>query len=383
MNNARPCVLAACAAAFLQFGCELAPTAPVSFDSSADVSIAAVTPQQALGRLLFFDKNLSLNNNQSCATCHDPKWGFTGPDPMINAHGAVYEGSIAGAFGDRKPPSSAYAGESPILYFDGTGWVGGSFWDGRATGWTLGDPLAEQAKGPFLNPMEQALPDMATLVALVAASTYADTFDAVCPDSDTPERYNCIGRAIAAYERSAESSAFSSKFDASLKGKARLTGQEQLGYNLFLNKAKCALCHPAPLFTDYTYDNLGMPSNPENPAYVADPSFRDPGLGGFLRAAGYSEDVWGIELGKFKVPTLRNVDRRLSKSSIKAYGHNGYFKSLKEIVHFYNTRDVGSWPIPETLANMNDTELGNLGLTVAEESAIVAFLKTLSDGYVK
>ena len=66
--------------------------------------------------------------------------------------GAVYEGAVPGRFGNRKPPASAYAGDSPILHYDGTKWVGGMFWDGRATGWTLGDPLAEQALGPFLNP---------------------------------------------------------------------------------------------------------------------------------------------------------------------------------------------------------------------------------------
>ncbi len=117
-----------------------------------------LTDQERLGEALFFDENLSLNGNQSCATCHAPEVGWTGPHADINAHGAVYEGSIPGAFGNRKPPASAYAGDSPVLHQDADGlWVGGMFWDGRATGWTLGDPLAEQAQGPFLNPKEQAL----------------------------------------------------------------------------------------------------------------------------------------------------------------------------------------------------------------------------------
>jgi cytochrome c peroxidase len=81
------------------------------------------------------------------------------------------------------------------------------------------------------------------------------------------------------------------------------------------------------------------------------------------------------------VPTLRNVDRRPTESTVKAFAHNGYFKSLEEIVHFYNARDVGSWPAPEVPANVNTTELGNLGLTAGEEADIVAFLKTLTDGY--
>ena len=117
-----------------------------------------LTPIEQLGKNLFFDKNLSLNQNQSCASCHDPEAGWTGPKSSVNAAGSVYEGSIPGAFGDRKPPSSAYGSFSPILHVDKTGtFIGGMFWDGRATGERLGSPLAEQAQGPFLNPMEQAL----------------------------------------------------------------------------------------------------------------------------------------------------------------------------------------------------------------------------------
>ena len=345
---------------------------------------STLTPRQELGKYLFFDKNLSLNNNQSCAACHAPEVGWTGPDQAINAAGAVYEGSIPGAFGDRKPPAAAYAGDSPILYYDGTKWVGGMFWDGRATGWMLGDPLAEQAKGPFLNPKEQAVPDAATLVAKVQASSYADLFLEQCPGTDTGELYNCIGRAIAAYERSSEVSKFTSKYDYWLKGQARLTGQEQWGLALFRGKGKCAACHVEPLFTDFTYDNLGVPKNPLNPATLADPTFADPGLGGFLKnGAGFPEDVYQSEWGKHKVPTLRNVALAPTRNFIKAYSHNGYFKSLGEIVHFYNTRDVpgAGWPAPEVAENINTTELGNLGLNRGEELAIVAFLKTLSDGY--
>ncbi len=354
---------------------------------------AALTDQEQLGKALFFDPNLSLNNNQSCATCHAPAAGWVGADSVINLRGGVYEGSIPGAFGDRKPPSAAYGGDSPILYYDEAEgmWVGGMFWDGRATGWTLGDPLAEQAKGPFLNPKEQAIPDAAKLCLKVASSSYAADFDVVwgagALDCSTPELvsavYDDIGRSIAAYERSSEVSAFTSKFDYYLKGQAKLTGQERWGLELFNGKAMCSACHvsegSAPLFTDFTYDNLGIPKNPENPATIADPTWADPGLGGFLKNAAISG--WEGELGKHKVPTLRNVDLRPTKKTVKAYGHNAYFKSLEEIVHFYNTRDVSNWPAPEVSENVNDTELGNLGLTIGEEKAIVAFLKTLSDGY--
>ena len=204
-----------------------------------------------------------------------------------------------------------------------------------------------------------------------------------CPGTDTTELYNCIGRAIAAYERSSEVSPFTSKYDYWLKGQARLTGQELRGLELFNGKAMCSACHtsegPRPLFTDFTYDNLGIPKNPENPATIANPTWADPGLGGFLKSIG--ED-YEAELGKHKVPTLRNVDKQPSKGFVKAFGHNGYFKSLEEIVRFYNTRDVAMWPAPEVPDTVNTEELGNLGLNRGEENAIVAFLRTLSDGYI-
>jgi cytochrome c peroxidase len=354
----------------------------------AGTAWGALTSQQELGKKLFFDTNLSDPAGQSCAVCHDPAWGWTGPDQTINKAGAVYEGAVAGRFGNRKPPAAAYAGESPILYSDGVAWVGGMFWDGRATGWTLGDPLAEQAQGPFLNPLEQNNASPQVVIDKVLASSYKNLFLQVCTDPAT--YYEGIGRAIAAYERSSEVSQFTSKYDYWLKGQAKLTGQEQLGLGLFNGKAKCANCHTAPLFTDFTYDNLGIPKNPDNPFYdepewnPAGDDWVDTGLGGFLKATGYPETDWGPAWGTQKVPTLRNVDLRPSKMFVKAYGHNGYFKSLEEIVHFYNTRDVAGagWPASEVTVNINTTEMGNLGLNKGEELAVVAFLGTLSDGYV-
>ena len=347
-----------------------------------------LTPNEELGKKLFFDTNLSTPPGLACAGCHGPEVGYTGPDAAINAAGAVYEGAVAGRFGNRKPPSAAYAGDSPILHFDGTKWVGGMFWDGRATGWTLGDPLAEQAQGPFLNPLEQNNASAQVVIDKVLASNYKHLFLQVCTDSN--KYYECIGRAIAAYERSAEVSQFTSKYDYWLKGQAKLTVQEARGLALFSGKAKCANCHVPPNFTDFTYDNLGVPRNPLNPFYT-EPIYNshgynwvDTGLGGFLKTAGYSEIVYMAEWGKHKVPTLRNVDLRPTRKFVKAYSHNGYFKSLEEIVHFYNTRDVlgAGWLPPEVGDNMNTAEMGNLGLNHGEELAIVAFLETLSDGYM-
>jgi len=344
-----------------------------------------LTPQEKLGKHLFFDKNLSTPSGLSCAGCHGAEVGYTGPDQAINAGGAVYEGAVHGRFGNRKPPTAAYAGDSPILSYNGGKWVGGMFWDGRATGRTLGDPLAEQAQGPFLNPLEQNNASAQIVIDKILKSRYEDLFLQVCNDQST--EYNCIGRSIAAYERSKEVSQFTSKYDYWRQGKAKLTGQEQRGLELFNGKANCANCHVAPLFTDFTYDNLGIPKNPKNPFYK-EPDWNpngkkwvDTGLGGFLKASG--DDNYSLEWGKQKVPTLRNVDKRPFKQFVKAYGHNGYFKSLEEIVHFYNTRDIpdAGWPAPEVAANMNTTEVGNLGLNHGDERAIVAFLKTLSDGY--
>jgi cytochrome c peroxidase len=367
-------------------------------------------PKEALGKSIFNDKNLSINGNQSCAACHDPNAGWTGPNTDINTHGSVYEGSIPGAFGDRKPPSSAYATQSPVLHVDKKElFVGGNFWDGRATGERLGNPAADQAQGPFLNPKEQALPDPAEVVRRVCDATYSDLFKEIwgtdiCDPSNVAKAYDSIAYSIAAFEASPEVNAFSSKFDLSRKEKAKLTPQERRGFALFQGKGKCAKCHISTgqkaLFTDYTFDNIGIPKNPENPVYKANPEFIDLGLGGFLKTRPDYADDAEENNGKQKVPTLRNVDKWdvfALGEKVKAYGHNGYFKSLKGIVHFYNTRDVlpicqgdyteeqalehECWPKPEVEENINTAELGNLGLTSEEEDAIVAFLKTLSDGY--
>lgn len=402
-----------------------------------------VTPDLvALGKALFFDANLSANRNQSCATCHDPAVGFTGPNSNINAHGAVYPGSNAGLFGNRKPPSAAYAGDSLPLYYDETlgAWIGGMFWDGRADGSIVGDPLAEQAKGPFLNPLEQALSSPEELCARVTASSYAILFEQVwgagslnCANADLV--YDRIGISVAAYERSPEVNPYTSKFDLFWdKAKARRldvtritasnwTNYRRLGFNdtelyglaLFNDptKANCASCHSLqpgskgyPLFTDYSYDNIGVPRNPENPFYSnlahnpAGSAWVDTGLGGFLDTT--QPELAALEMGKMKVPTLRNVDKRPNANFVKAYGHNGYFKSLTDVVRFYAVRGMmgggmggggmggmggggmggggmcgGMLPEPEV--NQNLATLNHF--RCPDQSYVVTFLKTLSDGY--
>ncbi len=380
---------------------------------------------QALGEKLFFDENLSDPPGQSCATCHGQEAGWSGPDSDVNRDAGAYFGAFHGREGNRKPPTASYATFSPLFHAiveEGEIlFVGGNFWNGRATGYLLGNAAADQAQQPFLNPVEQNIANPGGVVMRVIESEYADLYRKVGGDiwkieditkcNDVNLQFGIIGIALAAFEHSEKVNAFTSKYDYYLRGEAELTETEKWGMELFMDKGLCADCHimdigpdgTPPMFTDFTYDNLGMPKNPRNPWYRMDAEFNpdgpdwiDPGLGDFLKQlphyAVFAED----NLGKHKVPTLRNVDLRPYPEFVKVFGHNGYFLSLEEIVHFYNTRDVlpscediddpvpgvNCWPKPEVAANMNTEELGDLELTAEEEAAIVEFMKTLSDGYI-
>jgi len=382
----------------------------------------SLAPIEELGKMLFFDEDLSTPPGQSCAACHGPEVGMTGPDEKVNKKGGVYEGALKGRFGNRKPPAAAYTGASPVLHVDGDGnFVGGMFWDGRASGERLGDPLAEQAMGPFLNPLEQNVADVKTIVLKVRGSGYAGLFEKVWGDgaldpAGDPERaFERVARSIAAYERSAEVNPFNSKFDgfwrrakaagldvASIDGSNEkkfaglgLDPIELSGLVVFNGKAECSACHVLtsengnpPLFTDFTYDNLGIPRNPQNPFYKMPKEWNpggagwvDEGLGGFLKETDKYAGRAAENIGKHKVPTLRNVALSPRPGFVKAYMHNGAFQTLEEIVSFYNTRDAdpGRWPPPEVKANLNVDEMGDLKLTPDEEAAVVAFMKTLSD----
>jgi len=353
-------------------------------------------PKAQLGKALFLDRGLSTPPGQSCSSCHDPATAFTDPDKSK----PTSKGVIAGRFGSRNSPTAAYAAFSPAFHYDRADevYVGGQFLDGRAS------LLEDQARMPFLNPLEMANPDKAAVVRKVRQADYADLFrDVYGPDAlrDVNQAYDRIADAIAAFENTRLMNRFTSKYDAYLNKKVQLTPAESSGLKLFEDPAKgnCAACHPSqpgpdrapPLFTDFTYDNLGVPRNPGNPFYRMPKQFNpdqwafvDRGLGAALGQP--SED------GKFKVPTLRNI-------AVSApYMHNGYFASLRAVVAFYNDRDVkpacrgkfvdeaqalkdGCWPQPEVVENVNRDELGNLRLTEHEVDDIVAFLETLTDGY--
>jgi len=328
-----------------------------------------LTPLEQLGKQIYFDTNLSEPAGQSCASCHTPAAGFADPDQNL----PVSEGVIPGRFGSRNAPSSAYASFFPEFSYT-TEAVGGQFWDGRAAN------LTEQAKGPFLNPVEMNNPDEAAVIGKIAASNYAALFEQIYGAGslqNVPTAYHQMAQAIAAFEASHEVNTFTSKFDAVQAGRANFTMQERRGQMLFNGRANCSQCHTdggmmgggsAPvLFTDFRYHNLGLPKNTEFP-YSQNPGVIDLGLGGVLGIA--------RENGKFKTPHLRNI------ALTAPYMHNGLLKTLKDVVHFYNTRDIpGLWPAPEVPQNVNTTLLGNLGLSDAQENDIVAFMMTFTDGY--
>ena len=277
---------------------------------------------QLFGEKLFFDATLSDPVGQSCASCHGPEVGWTGPDERVNKTGSVYPGAIHQRIGNRKPNSAAYATLSPVFHTvieDGKiQFVGGNFWDGRATGFILGNPAADQAQGPFLNPVEQNISNTKILIEKVCNTDYVSLFNKIGEDiwgiknisksNDINLQFGIIGLAIAAFENSDKVNQFSSKFDYYLRGKLNLTDKEKKGLDLFNGKAKCALCHMSalepdgsfPLFTDYRFENLGLPSNPQNPWYSMDTAFNcdganwiNPGLKDFIK----NMPSWSLQRG--------------------------------------------------------------------------------------
>jgi cytochrome c peroxidase len=418
---------------------------------------------ELLGKLMLYDKELSVNRNEACAFCHMPETGFTGPVSELNRTTGAYPGSVRTRFSDRKPQSHAYAPLSPVLHYNAAqgDLVGGNFWDMRATGRRLGNPAAEQAQGPPTNPVEMGLPDIACAAYRASQRPYRALFESVwgpqsfaitwppdveqvCNRPGPPPAadplpvllspidrgrvgatFDQMAQSIASYEASADVTSFTSKFDEVLAKKAQFTPEEQQGYDLFRGKARCNECHrdggpgEDPLFTDFTASNIGVPANPRLPyygedrpdalGYIANPlgsSFVDGGVGTFLSnghllSQPSAVDARWLKLApdnqaRIQVPTLRNVDKRPYPTFVKAYGHNGYFTSLKQIVHFYNTRDVlprcqphdpgegtTCWPAPESAANMNTSKVGHLGLSGPEEDDLVRFMQTLTDGFMQ
>ena len=370
---------------------------------ASDASSTGMSPAAALGQQIFHDTNLSASGRMSCATCHDPSIGHASPFATPVAFG----GRNADQAGLRNPPAIRYLKFNGPFKFDADGTpMGGFFWDGRE------NSLAAQAKGPLLNAAEMANSSVTDVVDKVRAASYAKQFERVFGAeifNDPTAAFERVAYALERYQiEDSDFAPFTSKFDAVNAGKATFTESELKGLAWFnrTDKGNCASCHPstkpdnapAALFTDFTYDNLGLPRNVGVGGIPAnnDPNFFDKGLCGPVRTDLSSRTDM---CGAFKVPSLRNVALR------KRFFHNGKFDSLNQVVSFYVTRDTSPsvwYPLdllgnplsyndllPSEKTNVNVTEgpynrlFGQApALTTQEISELIAFLRTLSDGYM-
>jgi len=360
---------------------------------------AALSPQASLGQKIFMDQSLSASGKMSCATCHDPaNYHAQSNDLAVQLGGANLD-----VPGFRAVPSLRYLNLTPAFYFaaDGTP-TGGFTRDGRA------NTLAIQAARPFLAPHEMANADKNSVVEKMKLTAYANEFRQVYGDAvyNNPElAFDRITYSLQLYQmEDREFHPYDSKYDQFLAGKAKLNDAELRGLALFNNplKGNCAACHlsnkgpdgAAPLFTDFTFDNLGVPRNPAIPA-TADPAYFDMGLCGPDRL-----DLTARHdlCGAFKVPTLRNVATR------KVFFHNGRYTNLTDVLGFYVRRDtnpeewyplgVNGTPVkfndlPVAYArNVNTTEVpynrkpgSEPALTSSEIADVISFLGSLTDGF--
>lgn len=358
-----------------------------------------LSPQAALGERIFNDASLSASGRQSCASCHVAATG----DAQDNALAAQLGGADLSLQGSRTSPSIRYLAFGTAFRLDGGGTPsGGFFWDGRVSS------LAEQARRPFLNPVEMALASPADLAARLAKADYAQEFATLYGQdifSRPDDALQAVGLAVQQFQlEDVRLQSFTSKFDSFLRGSATLSAAEARGLAAFEDplKGNCSSCHTSarskdgmhPLFTNFTYHALGVPRNAELVAN-ADPTHTDLGLcareGGDLAARA---DL----CGSFKVPSLRNVALR------RALFHNGRFKTLDDAVDFYARRDTrpdlfyprlqdGSVDRYDDLpppfkANVSRGEApydrvpgGVSAMSPDEVNDIVAFLKTLTDGW--
>jgi cytochrome c peroxidase len=443
-----------------------------------------------LGGLMNYDENISPFRNVACSSCHMPYAGFSGPIPSVNLTMVAYPGSYRFRAGKRVAQRYPYTFRFPVLHLNsrragGVGkFVGGAFWDGRATGYKLQSADAEQAQHPPVDTQEHGFPDTACIALRLSQAVYRPLFEAVwgadfdinfpgnaeqicstpggafgtsaapiglSPADRTKANniYDHWGQSLSFLEGSNDVSPFTSKFDAFLAGKYTLTADEAAGRALFDGKGNCNSCHldgvstkltsgqtdtgtdneTEPLFTCFAYTNLGLPLNPrvaifyqstpDGVGFTPNPDgfrFRDLGFGTFLRSGPGSgpnpnASNWlsfaPTTDGQMQTSTVRNVAMTPPQCPTteapgpyfqKEFFHNGYIKSLKQLVHFYNTRDVfpfnvtsghcpagttekvNCWPMPEVPNNLDHT-IGKLGLTDQEENQIVAFMQALTDGF--
>jgi cytochrome c peroxidase len=363
--------------------------ATLLFSAAAIGQEADIASVEELGQALFFDTNLSLTRTQSCASCHNPDFGFADPGGRAASLGA--DGT---SLGDRNAPTAAYARFSPAFRLDRKGTaVGGQFHDGRAA------TLKEQAGGPPLNPGEMAMPSKkAVRDRLRENPRYVRAFAALFGPGvlDNADRaFDAMSESIARFESTDVFAPFDSKYDRSLRGEYSMTPEEELGMALFFSSqfTNCHLCHqlnaiPASkgeTFTNYKYFNIGVPTN--------DDLRKKNGKGrryvdhGLLDNPRVKKDVKGdAQDGKYKTPTLRNV------AVTGPYMHNGVFKDLETVIRFYdsyNSRSEAAGINPETGKVWSPPEIGKTialkeletgpALDGRRVKALVAFLKTLTD----
>lgn len=359
---------------FIFFSCKhYNPNEPFYYSSQEEFinNNDGLSDSALIGKLIFFDTSLSEPVGVSCATCHSPMSGFSDP-----RHTAFSEGSNH-QVGTRNANAISYMTFAPNRRTEVVRgvWdaVGGFFWDGKA------EFLNQQALFPLMNAHEMNNPNFGLVSTKIKHAPYYPKLEKLFGRSALADSQTIVFYAVTciqAFEQSYQVNPFTSKFDFYLKGKASLTEQEMRGMQLFNDtlKSKCSFCHLSTptsyatsdkiLFTDFSYDNIGLP---QSPALKGNPI--DSGLAKF-------EMNNPKEVGRFKAPTLRNV------AITAPYMHSGIFNTLEEVLEFYNERDINpKFAHPEVMSTLNNEDLGNLKLTKQDISDIIAFLKTLTDGY--
>ncbi|WP_345812086.1 cytochrome c peroxidase [Paraburkholderia sp. PREW-6R] len=384
----------------------VASAAPASSDSKPALSDAA-----ALGKLMFFDPALSASGKMSCASCHSPSHAYGPPNGLA----AQLGGAGMHSQGTRAVPSLRYtlnrtpmwshaqaASLSERLSETDNAPVGGFGWDGRF------NLLHDQATFPLFDSNEMANKDPAAVLAKLERAPYASRFKEVFGRNIFVGRSKAFAQAMYAIERfELEDPSFhpyTSKYDYYLDGKVQLTAQETRGQKLFDDPARgnCASCHidqrgvdgSHPLFTDFNFQALGVPRNPEL-RVNADPKYFDMGLCGPLRKDQSSDPS---NCGLFRSVSLRNTATR------QVFFHNGRFHTLKDALRFYVQRDTNParWypkdahgkidkfdDLPVALRVNVDTTDEPLTRKAGERPVwseqdiddVAAFLTTLNDGY--
>lgn len=342
----------------------------------------------ALGRQLFFDPNLSQSRTQSCATCHDPNHAFSDQRPN-RAERSASTGHSDELLGDRNTPSTSYAAMIPQFHIDADGLPrGGLFLDGRA------NTLTDQAREPFLNPIEMGLTDLHQFATRIRANTsyaklFKSAFDGATYDDDT-RLYTAATQALASFQRGADFSTFDSRYDRFLAGEIELTIEEELGRRLFFSDlVNCMNCHlqernrvqAREMFSDFRYHNIGLPRHRG--------LRRANGLGEAHTDIGLAvrEDVDAVlSRGQYRTPSLRNV------AVTPPYMHHGLFQRLETALHFYNRYLVDNHEAginPESEQPWGPAEVGD---TIAHEllsegqplgadriATLIVFLRALTD----